>query len=117
MMARRVLAGCAAIGAAAYLVFAQAAPTRAYESTTGEALYQACGGGAPHVCLSYLAGVIDLHEAGLAGGEVALFCPENAPPEKVGRGVWLYFEQHPDALELSAALGAVQALALMFPCD
>ena len=47
MMARRVLAGCAAIGAAAYLVFAQAAPARAYESTTGEALYQACGGGAP----------------------------------------------------------------------
>ncbi|HIM46068.1 MAG TPA: hypothetical protein EYM34_07395, partial [Alphaproteobacteria bacterium] len=106
-MVTRLLAACGGFGLAVYLAFAPMSPAGAYESTSGEALHQACGGAAPHVCLSYLAGIIDLHQAGLAGGEVPLFCPENAPPEKVGRGVWLYYEQHPDALELPAALGAV----------
>lgn len=116
MILTRLLAGSAAAGVAAYLMVVPAAPARAYDPTTGEALHGACAG-APHVCLSYLAGIIDMHEAGLSGGEVQLFCPENAPPEKVGRGVWLYYEQHPDALEQPAAFGAVQALALMFPCQ
>ena len=108
-------AGVAAIAGA--LAFVPVTAPKAYVATTGQALYDACGGGAPHVCLSYLAGVIDMHEVGLLGREARLFCPENAPPEKVGRGVWLYYQQHPDALEQPAAFGAVQALALMFPCD
>ena len=113
----RLLAGSAVAGVAASLMFAPSVPSLAYDPTTGEALHHACAGAAPHVCLSYLAGVIDMHEVGLLGGEARLFCPENAPPEKVGRGVWLYYQQHPDALEQPAAFGAVQALALMFPCD
>ncbi len=90
---------------------------KAYTATTGQALYEACGGAAPHVCLSYIAGIVDMHEAGLSPSSVALFCPVDAPPEKVGRGIWLYFDQHPEALDQPAAYGAVQALALMFPCD
>ena len=117
MILKRFLAGSAAVGVVAYLMAPPAAPALAYDPTTGEALHGACAGAAPHVCLSYLAGIIDMHEAGMSGGEVKLFCPENAPPEKVGRGVWLYYEQHPDALEQPAAFGAVQALALMFPCE
>ena len=117
MILKRFLAGSAAVGVVACLMAPSAAPAIAYDPTTGEALHGACAGAAPHVCLSYLAGIIDMHEAGMSGGEVKLFCPENAPPEKVGRGVWLYYEQHPDALEHPAAFGAVQALALMFPCE
>ena len=117
MFLRYFLAGFAAVGVAAILVVSPVAPALAYDSTTGEALHGACAGAAPHVCLSYLAGIIDMHEALMSGGEVQLFCPENAPPEKVGRGVWLYYEQHPNALEQPAAFGAVQALALMFPCE
>lgn len=117
MILTRLLAGSTVAGVVAYLMAAPAAPALAYDPTTGEALREACAGAAPHVCLSYLAGIIDMHEAGLSGGEVRLFCPENAPPEKVGRGVWLYYEQHPEALDQPAALGAVQALALMFPCE
>ena len=117
MILKRFLAGSAAVGVVVCLMAPSAAPALAYDPTTGEALHGACAGAAPHVCLSYLAGIIDMHEAGMSGGEVKLFCPENAPPEKVGRGVWLYYEQHPDALEQPAAFGAVQALALMFPCE
>ena len=117
MILRRILPGFATAGVVAYLMVAPAAPALAYDPTTGEALHGACAGAAPHVCLSYLAGIIDMHEVGLPGGEGQLFCPENAPPEKVGRGGWLYYEQHPDALEQPAAFGAVQALALMFPCE
>ena len=117
MILRRILPGFAAAGVVAYLMVAPAAPALAYDPTSGEALHGACAGAAPHVCLSYLAGIIDMLEGGLPGGEVQLCCPENAPPEKVGRGVWLYYEQHLDALEQPAAFGAVQALALMFPCE
>ncbi len=117
MILTRLLAGSAAAGVAAFLLVTPAASALAYDPTTGEALHVACAGAAPHVCLSYLAGIIDMHEAGLSGGEMQIFCPENAPPDKVGRGVWLYYEQHPDALGQPAVLGAVQALALMFPCE
>jgi hypothetical protein len=102
---------------AAVLAVAPAALSRDYEPTTGVALHEACGGGAPHVCLSYIAGIVDMHEVGLAGGQAPLFCPRMEAPEKVGRGVWLYYERNPDALEQPAALGAIQALALMFPCE
>lgn len=95
----------------------KAADPEPYVGTTGKGLHAACGGAAPHVCLSYIAGVIDMHEAGLSGNAVSLFCPLNVPPEKVGRGIWLYFEQNPEALGQPAVFGAVQALALMFPCN
>ncbi len=108
-------AGVAAIAGA--LAFVPVIAPKAYVATTGQALYDACGGAAPHVCLSYIAGIVDMHEAGLSASAIALFCPIDAPPEKVGRGIWLYFEQHPEALDQPAALGAVQALALMFPCE
>ncbi len=102
---------------AAALALVPLSAPKAYIATTGQALYEACGGAAPHVCLSYIAGIVDMHEAGLSPSSVALFCPIDAPPEKVGRGIWLYFDQHPEALKQPAALGAVQALALMFPCE
>ena len=111
------VASCAALSLAALLTFASLSSPRAYEATSGVALHEACGGVAPRICLSYLAGIADMHEIGLAGGETPLFCPNWTEPEKVGRGVWLYYEQNPDALEQSAALGAIQALALMFPCE
>ena len=75
MIVTRLLACSAAAAVAAFLIFIPAAPAVAYDPTTGEALHQACAGAAPHVCLSYLAGIIDMHEAGLSGGEVQLFCP------------------------------------------
>ena len=100
----------------AALAFVPAASPSAYEATTGQALHHACAGAAPHVCLSYLAGIVDMHEAGLTEGAQPLFCPREAEPEKVGRGIWLFYEQHPDALEQPAAVGAMRALALMFPC-
>jgi hypothetical protein len=102
---------------AAPLSASKAADPEPYVGTTGVGLHAACGGAAPHVCLSYIAGVIDMHEAGLSGNAVSLFCPLNVPPEKVGRGIWLYFEQNPEALDQPAVFGAVQALALMFPCS
>ena len=114
---KRILAGVAALALAAGLASAPLSAPRAYEATTGVALHEACGVAAPHVCLSYVAGIVDMHEVGLAGGEAPLFCPRYEAPEKVGRGVWLYYEQNPDALEQPAALGAIQALALMFPCE
>ncbi len=114
---RRVSASSGAVGLVACLAFAPVASPLAYEATTGQALHQACAGAAPHVCLSYVAGIVDMHEAGLSNGNAPLFCPREAAPEKVGRGVWLYFEQHPDALEQPAALGAIKALVLMFPCE
>lgn len=117
MILQRMWAGCGALGIAAGLAFVPVAAPRAYEATTGEALHLACSGAAPHVCLSYIAGIVDMHEAGLSDGDRALFCPRFEAPEKVGRGVWLYFEQHPDALQQPAAFGAIQALELMFPCE
>ena len=114
---KNIFAGCGALALLAPLVFAPVPAPRAYEATTGIALQEACGGAAPHVCLSYLAGIVDLHEVGLADGEAPLFCPLLEAPEKVGRGGWLYNEQNPDALVKPAALGASQALALMFPCE
>ncbi|MBT6829825.1 MAG: hypothetical protein HOA58_09925 [Rhodospirillaceae bacterium] len=111
----RIAAGAAVV--AAMLMLVPLSAPKAYVATGGQALYEACGGAAPHVCLSYIAGIVDMHEAGLSPSSVALFCPIDAPPEKVGRGIWLYFDQHPEALDQPAALGAVQALALMFPCE
>ncbi len=111
----RIAAGIVAV--VCMLMLVPLAASKAYIATTGQALYEACGGAAPHVCLSYIAGIVDMHEAGLSPTSVALFCPIDAPPEKVGRGIWLYFEQHPEAREQPAALGAIQALALMFPCE
>jgi hypothetical protein len=110
----KCLLGAAMGGALAAVPLAAPA---AYEATTGQALHSACGGAAPHVCLSYLAGIVDMHEAGLSENAVPLFCPREAEPEKVGRSVWLFYEQHPQALKQPAAYGAVRALALMFPCD
>jgi len=108
---------CVALGLAVALILAPLSALRAYEATTGVALHEACGGVAPHVCLSYLAGIVDMHEVALAGDDAPLFCPHLEEPEKVRRGVWLYYEQNPDALEQPAVLGAIQALALMFPCE
>ena len=111
------IASCAALALAAALTFAPISAPHAYKATTGVALHKACGGVAPHVCLSYLAGIVDMHEIGLANGEARLFCPRLEEPEKVGRGVWLYYETNPDALSQPAVLGAIQALAFMFPCE
>ncbi len=112
-----IVTACAALSLAVLFTFVALSALRAYEATTGVALHEACGGVAPHVCLSYLAGIADMHEVGLAGGDTPLFCPRLEELEKIGRGVWLYYEQNPDALEQPAALGAIQALALMFPCE
>ncbi len=117
MILKHLFANSGTLVLAVCLAFTPAASLLAYEATTGQALHQACAGAAPHVCLSYVAGIVDMHEAGLSNGNAPLFCPREAAPEKVGRGVWLYFEQHPDALEQPAALGAIQALVLMFPCE
>ena len=112
-----IVTACAALSLAVLHTFVPSSALRAYEATTGAALHEACGGVAPHICLSYLAGIADMHEVGLVGGDTPLFCPRHEEPEKIGRGVWLYYEQNPDALEQPAALGAIQALALMFPCE
>ena len=48
MMVTRLLAACGGFGLAVYLAFAPMSPAGAYESTSGEALHQACGGAAPH---------------------------------------------------------------------
>ncbi len=117
MILKRLTVGSAMLAVAACLLFAPVASPHAYEATTGVALYQACAGAAPHVCLSYVAGIVDMHELGSSSGDAPLFCPRLEAPEKVGRGVWLYYEQHPEALDEPAALGVIRALALMFPCE
>ncbi len=117
VIVKRLTASSALLAVAAGLALAPMASPRAYDATTGVALHHACAGAAPHVCLSYVAGIVDMHEVGVAGGDAPRFCPRLEAPEKVGRGVWLYYEQHPEALEEPAALGAIRALALMFPCE
>tara|TARA_Y100000994_G_C15452312_1_gene343130 strand:- start:93 stop:410 length:318 start_codon:yes stop_codon:yes gene_type:complete len=99
------------------IVVSSASSSLSYEGTSGQALYRACSGVSPQICLSYVAGIIDFHEVPFQQIDSRLFCPQEVDPEMVGRGIWLYFDQNPETLEQPAILGALHALTLMFPCE
>jgi len=101
---------------AGLLVAAPGLPAAA--STPGITLDQACRGVAPHACLSYIAGVMDLHQEALAPQTAPMFCPpDEVDLTKVAHGVSLWFRQHPEMREAPAVLGVTAALALLYPCE
>jgi hypothetical protein len=90
----------------------------AVASTPGITLDQACRGAAPHACLSYIAGVMDLHQEALAPQTAPMFCPPaEVDLKQVARGVALWFQQHPEMRDAPAVLGVTSALALLYPCE
>lgn len=103
---------------AALVSGASAGASSTEASTPGSTLDQACRGVAPHACLSYIAGVMDLHQEALAPQTAPMFCPpDEVDLKQVARGVALWFQQHPEMREAPAVLGVTASLALLYPCE
>jgi hypothetical protein len=91
---------------------------QAAEVTPGSAVYRACAGEAPHACLSYLSGVIDMHEDVVAPQIAPMFCiPDTISFAALADGIRAWYAAHPEAMEAPAVYGVTQTLAEMFPCD
>ena len=91
---------------------------QAFKPTSGMAMFRACGGDSPQACLSYIAGVVDLHHSALAPQLGPMFCPpDEIEPRKIARGVWLWYNENAGFREVPAVFGVTRALSVMFPCD